>query len=150
MIIALPGATVRQAVGPDLQGDFRLALGNDWTRHRRAEQIRVLVNSSSTERGPDVITNKFFPQILHMRGRCARGERFLARSFQVFLLADVPDDGDDLAAVVLLEPGNDDGGVETSGIREYHFLWFVLLSFHDSSFDEKFKSLRFKSPKSQD
>src|SRR5256885_6331765 len=63
----------------------------------------------------------------------ASGERFHARGFQVFLLADVTDYGDDFAAVVFLQPGNNDGGVESSGVGEYHFLGLVQLLIHDSS-----------------
>src|SRR6266851_2350917 len=133
LIVAFPRAAVGKAVGAELQRNFRLALGDDGPRHGSAEEISVLVDGASAEGGPNVIAHKFFAQIFYMCGRRAGGEGLLARGFQVFLLADVADYGDDFAAIVFLEPGNDDGGVQASGIGEYDFFWFGQLCFHDSS-----------------
>src|SRR5205807_6265757 len=52
---------------------------------------------------------------------------------QVLLLADVTDYGDDLAAVVFLEPRNDDGGIQSSGVGEYHSVGLDQFCFHNSS-----------------
>src|SRR5258708_6442460 len=133
LIVALAGAAVRQAVGAELQRNFRLALGDDGTRHGSAEEIGVFVDGAGAESRPNVIAHKFLAKILDVRGRSAGGKRFLARGFQVFLLADVTDYGDDFATVVFLEPRNDDGGIQPAGIGEYDFLRFVQLLIHDSS-----------------
>ena len=48
---------------------------------------------------------------------------------ELIALSDIGTDGDDLAAVVVfLEPGDDDGGIETAGICEYYFFDFVCHS----------------------
>src|SRR5262249_25143675 len=96
-------------------------------------QVGVLVDGARAQRRPDVIADEFFAQIFDVSGRGASSEGLLASGFQVFLLADVADDGDDFAAVVLLQPGNDDGGVEPSGVRKYNFLGFAFLRVHNSS-----------------
>src|SRR5579859_879008 len=95
LIVAFAGATVREAVRAELERDFRLALGDDGTRHGSAEKIRVFVDGAGAERGPDEIADEFFAKIFDGGGRGAGGERFFVRGLQVFLLADVADHGDD-------------------------------------------------------
>ncbi len=129
LVVAFAGAAVGEAVGAELQRNFRLALGDDGPGHGSAEEIGVFVDGAGAECRPDVVADQIFDD----RGRSAGGERFFSRGFQIFLLADVPDDGDDFAAVILLEPGNDDGGVKTAGVSENNFFWFRQLCFHDSS-----------------
>src|SRR5256885_11132438 len=97
LVISLAGAAVREAVGAKLQRDFRLALGDYWPRHGGAEQVGVLVNGAGTKRRPNVVADKFFAQIFDVRGGGAGSERFLAGGFEVFLLANVADHGDDFA-----------------------------------------------------
>src|SRR5437588_8299733 len=104
LVVAFSSAAVGKAVGAKLQRDFRLALGDDGARHGSAEQVCMLVNCAGANRRPNVIAHKFFAQIFDVRGRSACSQRFLARSFEVFLLADVADHGDHFAAVVFLEP----------------------------------------------
>ena len=134
LVVALAGAAMRKPVRSQSQRNFRLAFGDHWTRHRGAQQIRVLVNRSGTQRGPDVVANKLFAQIFHQcRGR-SRVQSFLTRRFQILLLADIADHRDDFAIVVFLEPGNDDGRVEPAGISEYDLFRFEFLFVHDSSF----------------
>src|SRR5713101_180845 len=138
LVVAFAGAAVREAVGTELERNFRLALGDDRARHRSAEQIRVLVDGAGAQSRPNIITHKFFAQIFDVRGRSARGKRFLARGFEIFLLADVADHGDDFATVVFLEPGNDDGGVQAAGVGEDNFFRLNQFLFHDSSLAYKY------------
>jgi hypothetical protein len=84
----------------------------------------VFVDGAGAKGGPDIVAYKFFAQVFDHRGRGAGGERFLARGFQIFLLADVTDHRDHFAAVIFLEPWNDDGSVQAAGIGEYDFLGF--------------------------
>ena len=49
-------------------------------------------------------------------------------------LADVAGDCDDLAVVVVfLQPGNDDGGVQTAGVRQNYLFDVFLILFHDDA-----------------
>jgi hypothetical protein len=78
-------------------------------------KIFVFVHRSSAQRGPDVTGDEFLAQIFDVSGTCARRQRLFSRRFQIFLLAEVANHGDHFAARIgLLEPGNNDGGIQTS------------------------------------
>ena len=89
----------------------------------------MFVNGARAQSGPNVAGDEFLAKILDVRGTRAGGESFFARGFQIFLLAEVADHGDHFAAaVIFLQPRNNDGGVQTSGIGKHNFLrQFVLL-----------------------
>ena len=88
----------------------------------------MLVNRAGAQCRPDVAGDKFLPQIFDISSARAGGKRFLSCCFQIFLLAEIANHGNHFAAVILLEPGNNDGGVQTSGVRKYNFFrQFVLL-----------------------
>ncbi len=127
LIVAFAGAAVGKAVGAELQRDFRLALAEDGPGHGGAEQVGVLVDGAGAQRGPDVLTDELFAQVFDVRGGGAGGESFFARGFEIFLLADVANHGDDFALIVFFEPGNDDGSVEAAGIGEDYFFGFWLV-----------------------
>src|SRR5208283_3018448 len=129
LVISLAGTTMREAVGAELQGEFGLTLGQHGARHGSAEQVGMLVNSAGTERGPDVITNKFLAEIFDIGGGCAGGESLLAGGLEIFLLANIADHGDYFAAVIFAEPWNDDGRIQAAGIGEYDFLGFHRLRY---------------------
>ena len=122
LVVALARAAVREAVRAELERELRLPLRQHRPRHRSAQQILVLIDGSGAQRRPDVLAHKLYAQVFDVRRRSARGQRFLSRRFEVFLLADVADHGDDLAPVVFRQPGNDDGGIKPSGIRQDNFL----------------------------
>ncbi len=118
LVVALPGAPVREGVGADLDGDLDLALGEQWTRHRGAEQILAPVDRADLERRPDVLLDELLAQVLaEERGR-PRREGLLLEAFEAALLADVSGHADDLGPVALLEPRHDHRGVEPARITE--------------------------------
>ncbi len=114
LIVALASAAMRKPIGAELQRNFRLAFGDDGPRHGSAEEIGVLVDGAGAESRPDVVAHKLFAQIFDVHCGSAGGERFFARGFQIFPLANVTDHSDDFAAVVFLEPRNDDGGIQAA------------------------------------
>src|ERR1700756_4783001 len=94
----------------------------------------MLVDGAGAERGPNVVSDKFFAQIFDIGAGGAGGERFLARGFEIFLLADVADHGDDFALIIFLQPRDDDGRVEPAGIGEDYFFGLTELLVHFASF----------------
>ncbi len=134
LVVAFAGATVGKAVRAELERNFGLALGDDGTRHGSAEQVGVFVNSAGAKSRPNEVADEFFAQIFDGCGRGAGGESFFVSGLEIFLLADVADHGDDFAAVIFLEPGNDDAGIEAAGISEHDFFRFWSSSVHNSSF----------------
>ncbi len=73
--------------------------------------------------------DEFLAQIFDVSGARAGSESLFSRCFQILALPEIADHGDHFAAaVIFLEPRNDDGGIEPSGIGKHNFLGqFVLL-----------------------
>ena len=100
---------------------WRLAISG--RADRRAEQVLAFVQGVGAEHREHEIAHELFAQVvdedlLHAELAChARRCEFLA-------LADVGGEGHDLAVVSLLQPREDDGGVETAGICQNDFLDF--------------------------
>ena len=115
LIVAFAGAAVRDGIGAEFFGELHLALREKRARERCAQKIFMFVHGSGAQRGPDVTGDEFLAQIFDVGGAGAGGQSFFSRRFQIFLLAEVADHGDHFAAGIgLLEPGNNDGGVQTS------------------------------------
>ena len=115
---------MRHRVGADLLRDLDLLFGDQRPRDRRPEQILALVERICAEHRKDVVAHEFFAQILDkdVLRLDAEKQRLFARGRELFALAKVGGEGDDLAAVGGLQPLQDDGGVEPAGIGEHHFL----------------------------
>ncbi len=101
--------------------DFNLMFRNDGTRQRSPQQIFVLVDSASFECRKNVSCKEFLTQIFNYNLAGAGLVSLLDHRLNVVSLADVAYHGDHIVRIIFLEPGNDDGGIESSGIREYNF-----------------------------
>ena len=104
--------------GAFAQRDFDLVFRDHGTGERGAEQILVFVHRARFQRGPDVAGQELFAQILdnHLAGSGFVG--LVDDGLDVVSLAHVGDHGDHFVGVVFLEPRNDDGGIEPTGIGE--------------------------------
>src|ERR1700722_19261394 len=123
LIVALSGASVGYGIGAKLLGQLNLTLRQQRTGERSSQQIFVFVYRAGAQRGPDILGNEFFAKIFDICRTGSGGQSFLARGFQIFLLPQIADHGDDFAAIVVfLQPGNNDGGIQTSGIGQHNFL----------------------------
>ena len=124
LVVALAGRAVRHRVGADLLRDLDLLFGDQRPRDRGAEQILPLVERVRAEHREDVVAHELFAQILDedVLRLDAEKQRLLARGRELFALAEIGGEGDDLAAIGGLQPLQDDGGVEPAGIGEHHFL----------------------------
>src|SRR5260370_19318224 len=81
----------------------------------------MLVCRSRLPRRKNVSGQKLLAQILDDHLACARGVGLLDHCLNVVGLAHIADHRDDAVIVVLLEPWNDDGGIESSGVGEHNF-----------------------------
>ena len=122
LIIALAGTAVGNSRGAFLKRYFHLILGDYRTRQRRSQQILVLIYSSGPQRRENIIGQELLAQVNHRDFRGAGLARLFRDHVNVVALAYVGDHGDDFAIVVLFQPGNNDGGVQPSGICQDHFL----------------------------
>ena len=108
LIVALAGAAVSHAVGVELARDPHLLLGEEGAGERRAQQIRALVHRVGLERGVHEVAHELLAKVRDHAVLRAGSEGLLDDLVQVFVLADVSAVADDLGAVRLDEPPQDD------------------------------------------
>ena len=129
LIVALAGAAVADGVCALLDGDVRQRLGDAGTCEAGAQQV-VFVLCAKLQGGEDVVLDKVLLQVEDVQLGGAGLLGFLLQTVQLGALTDIAGDGDDLAVVVvLLQPGNDDGGIQTARVSQNNFLNIFL--FHD-------------------
>ena len=123
LIVALAGGAVRYGVRVGFAGDFHQPLGNQRARDRGAEQIFALIHGVGAEHGKHKVAHEFFAQIVdeNIAGLDAHFDGFGARRRDFFALTDVGGEGDDFAVIDILQPLQDDGGVEATGVGEDDF-----------------------------
>ena len=111
-------------VGADLLGDLDLLLGDQRARDRGAEQILPFVHRVGPEHREHVVAHEFLAQVLDedVVRLDAEQQRLLPRRLELLTLAEIGGEGDDLAAVGLLQPFQNDRRVEAARIGEHDFL----------------------------
>ena len=71
----------------------------------------------------DTPDGKFLGKVLDENLFHAHGARLFASRFDFLTLADVGSERNHLAAVGILQPLENDGGIETAGIGQYNFFY---------------------------
>jgi hypothetical protein len=114
---------VGDGVGADLAGDVDLGLGDQRPRDRGAQQVLALIDCVGAEHREDVVAHELLAQVHDedVLGLDAKQQRLVARRPQLLALAQVGGEGHHLAAVLGLQPFQDDRGVEAAGVGEHHF-----------------------------
>jgi len=129
LIVALTGAAVADGICTFLDGDIRQSLCDARTCKAGAQQI-VLVLCAELQGGEDVVLHKVLLQVQHVQLGSAGSLGLFFQTIQLRALTHVTGDSDDLAVVVVfLQPGNDDGGIQTAGVCQNDF--FDVFLFHD-------------------
>jgi hypothetical protein len=113
---------VADGVGPGFGRDLDQTLGDQGPRDGGAEQVEPLVERIGPEHREDEVAHEFLAQVLDVDLLDAQHLGLLARRLQFLPLAEIGGEGHDLAAILRLEPFQDDRGVETAGIGEDDFL----------------------------
>ena len=123
LVVALTRSAVSDGVSALFLGDLDELLRDDRTCERRAEQVLVLVDSTGLERRPDVFLEELFLEVLDVDLGSTGFQGLVVYGVELVTLSDIGADSDDFAAIVmLLEPRDDDGGIETARVCEYDFL----------------------------
>ncbi len=122
LVVALAGGTMGDGIGADPMGDLDLALGDQWTRDRGAEQIGALIESVGAKHREDEVAHELFAQIVDKDLAGAEQLGLTARRFELLALAEIGGEGDNLAAIGLLKPAQNDRGVEPARIGEHYLL----------------------------
>jgi len=95
-------------------------------RDRSAEQVLVLVDAAGADHLPEIVADELLAHILHVDFGGAGLDRLLFEAGQLIAaLADIAAHGDHVAAVIFLQPRDDDRGIQAARIGERYFLRFV-------------------------
>ena len=117
LIVALTGTAVADRVGAFLESDIDQTLCDAGTCGRGTQQI-VLINSARLHGGDDILVYILLCQIEDIQLGGAGLDGFFLQTLQLVGLTDVAGYGDDLTVIVVfLEPRDDDGCIQTAGIR---------------------------------
>jgi hypothetical protein len=125
LVVALAGRAVAHRVGPGLGRDLDLALGDQRARDRRTQQVHPLVQRVRPEHREDVIAHELLAQILDIDFPDAQHLGLLAGRLQLLALAQIGGEGHHLAAVGILQPAQDNGGIQPARIGQHDFLDLV-------------------------
>ena len=121
LVVALSGGTVGDGVRSFLEGDLEHALGDAGTGNGGAQEVAAFVDRVGLEHGKDEVAGELLPHVADEALAGPGVEGLFLESVQFVPLADVCAEGDDVRAVGLLQPGEQDGGVQSSGIGNDDF-----------------------------
>src|SRR5262249_23921223 len=101
-------------------------LCDDRTRERGAEKVLALVDGPRAKRRKCVFPEELLAQVPNICLRGAAPKRFRLYAGKIIRLADVCGEGYDFAVVVLFEPGNDCGRVQSARIGQNNLAKFLF------------------------
>ena len=111
-------------IGAGFVDDLDQALGDQRPRDRGAEQVFALIHGVGAEHRENEVAHEFLAQVVDVDlfGLDAELQRLGARRLEFLALTEVGGESYHLALVGVLQPFQDDRGVEAAGIGEYYFL----------------------------
>ncbi|VXC69819.1 hypothetical protein SPHINGOAX6_40046 [Sphingomonas sp. AX6] len=111
---------MRNRIGTDFARNLDQALGNQRPCDRGTEQVQPFVQRIGAHHREDEIADEFLAQIvdIDVLGLHPHHLGLGARGLQLLALPQIGGEGDDLAVIILLEPFQDDAGVEPARIGE--------------------------------
>ena len=122
LIVALAGSAVGDGVSALGLGDLRQLLADDGTGKGGAQQIGLILGVH-LQAGDDDVVHHLVHQIGHDQLAGAGLDGLLLQTLQLVGLTHIAGHGDDLrVVVVLLQPGNDNGGIQSAGVGQYDLL----------------------------
>ncbi len=124
LVVALAGRAVRHRVGAGRRGDLDQPLRDQRPGDRSAEQVEAFVDRVRPEHRENEVAHESLAQVLDedVIGTHPHHLGFPARRLELLALAEIGSEGHHLAAVLGLQPFQDDRGVEPAGIGEHDLL----------------------------
>ena len=113
---------MRHGVGAGLPRDLDLPLGDQGPRDRGAEQIDAFIERVGPEHREHEVAHELLAQVLDVDLLDAEQLGLLAGGRKLLALAEIGGEGHHLAAIGLLQPFEDNRGIEPAGISEHHLL----------------------------
>ncbi len=126
LVVPLAGGAVGDRVGPLDPGDLHLPLGDQGAGDGGAEQVVPLVDGVGAEHRVDEVFDELFLQVIDVHLVGTGGERLVPDRGKLVPLAEIGRKGDHLAAVLVLQPLEDDRGVKPPRIGKddlFHFFF---------------------------
>ena len=115
LVVALAGAAVGDGRGTEFARCLDQVLGDDGAREGGDEGVLAFVEGVGLERGHAVLVCEFVAGVGNVGFDGTTVESALTNDLEVFAsLADIDGDGDDLAAGLLADPSDGDGGVQAA------------------------------------
>ena len=122
LVVALAGAAVGDRIGALDPRDLDQELGDQRPGERGGQRISALVQRIRLEVRPDEVADEPLAGIDDVGPRRAGADRPLFDALAEGAAADIDRQADDLAVVLLAQPGDGDRGVEAAGIGENDLL----------------------------
>jgi len=122
LIVALAGGAVGHGLGAFGPGHLDQALGDQRPGDGSAEQIATLVDGTGTQHREDEILGEFLAQVVDVGLGGAGMQGLGLQAVEFLFLAQIAGDGDDLTSVGLLDPFQNNRGIEPPGIGQDDFL----------------------------
>ena len=121
LIVALAGAAMADGISAFLQGDLHQTFRNTGSCVTGAQQV-LLIDGTGLHGGDDEIVHIFVGEIQHIQLGCAGSQCLFFQTFQFVCLTHIAGNSNDFAVVVVfLQPGDNDGSIQTAGVSEYDF-----------------------------
>ena len=116
LVVALASRPVADGVGMGFLRNFHQSLGNQGASNGGAQQVLTFVQSVGPEHGEHKVAHKLLAQIFNenVLGVDAHFDGLGSGRFNLFALTNVGREGHDFAVVSVLQPLQNDGGVEST------------------------------------
>jgi hypothetical protein len=123
LVVALAGRAMANGIGTGFIDDLDQAFGDQRPRDRGTQQIFAFVNGIGPKHREDEIAHELFTQIVNvdLLGLDAEFQRLGTRGFKLFALPQVGSEGHHFALIGVLQPFQDDRGIESTGVGQYDF-----------------------------
>ena len=122
LVISFAGGPVGDGIGLLLAGDLDQPLGNEGPCNGGAQQVLALIDGVGPKHREDEVSDEFLAEVFDVDLLHTKLFGLLPGGLKLLALADVGGEGDDLAAVLVLQPLEDDRGVESTGVGQHNFL----------------------------
>ena len=130
LVVTLTGSAVSNSVSAFLLGNLHLVLGDERAGERGTKEVRAFVLCTGADGRPNVVFKEFLLEVenVALAGASLEGLVFEGLGVGEVVLTEVGGESDHFAIVVFLEPGDDDGSIESTAIGEDHFFLGFFLS----------------------
>ena len=124
LVVALAGRAVTDGIGAGFIDDLDQSLGDQRTGDRGAEQVLAFIDGVGTEHREDEVAHELLAHVvdIDVLRLDPRLQRLGARRLEFLALAEVGGEGHHLALVYVLQPLEDDRGIEAARIGQHNLL----------------------------